>query len=75
MGPPPVEIFTEMVHQLVKLNARLVPPYGYGATLYIRPLLIGTSPEVGVRPSQEYLLLMLRFRWVLISRRDSNLWI
>jgi branched-chain amino acid aminotransferase len=58
MAPPPVEIFTEMVHQLVKLNARLVPPYGYGATLYIRPLLIGTSPEVGVRPSQEYLLLM-----------------
>jgi branched-chain amino acid aminotransferase len=58
MAAPPVDLFREMVHQVVKLNARFVPPYGYGATLYIRPLLIGTSPEVGVRPSEEYVLLM-----------------
>lgn len=58
MAAPPVELFKEMVHTVVKLNARFVPPYGYGATLYIRPLLIGTSPEVGVKPADEYLLLM-----------------
>ncbi len=48
----------EMVHTVVKANARFVPPYGYGATLYIRPLLIGMSPEVGVKPADEYLLMM-----------------
>ncbi|MCK9182561.1 MAG: branched-chain amino acid aminotransferase [Fibrobacteraceae bacterium] len=58
MVAPPMELFKEMVHTVVKLNARFVPPYGYGATLYIRPLLIGTSPEVGVKPADEYLLLM-----------------
>ena len=58
MAVPPVELFREMVHTVVKANARFIPPYGHGATLYIRPLLIGTSPEVGVKPSDEYLLLM-----------------
>jgi branched-chain amino acid aminotransferase len=58
MAVPPVELFREMVHTVVKLNKRFVPPYGYGATLYIRPLLIGMSPEVGVKPADEYLLMM-----------------
>ena len=58
MAVPPVELFREMVHTVVKANARFVPPYGYGATLYIRPLLIGMSPEVGVKPADEYLLMM-----------------
>ena len=58
MAAPPVELFREMVHKVVQLNARFIPPYGHGATLYIRPLLIGTSPEVGVKPSEEYLLIM-----------------
>lgn len=58
MAPPPVELFREMVHTVVKANKRFVPPYGYGATLYIRPLLIGMSPEVGVKPADDYLLLM-----------------
>lgn len=58
MAVPPVELFREMVYTVVKANKRFVPPYGYGATLYIRPLLIGTGPEVGVKPSDEYMLLM-----------------
>ena len=58
MAAPPLELFHEMVKLAVKLNARFVPPYGYGATLYIRPLLIGTGPEVGVKPSDEYLFMI-----------------
>lgn len=55
----PVELFTEMVKKVVKLNERFVPPYGSGASLYIRPLEIGTSAQVGVKPSAEYLFLIL----------------
>ena len=58
MAVPPVELFAEMARKVVKLNKRFIPPYGFGATLYIRPLLIGLSPEVGVKPSDEYLLIM-----------------
>ena len=59
MQPIPDELFTEMVKKVVKLNERFVPPYGSGASLYIRPLEIGTSAQVGVKPSQEYLFLIL----------------
>lgn len=54
----PERIFQEAVEKVVRLNERFVPPYGTGATLYIRPLLIGTGPEVGVRPSKEYLFVV-----------------
>lgn len=54
MPAVPEEIFKEAVFKAVKLNEDFVPPYGTGATLYIRPLLIGTGPEVGVKPSKEY---------------------
>ena len=43
---------------MVKLNERFVPPYGTGASLYIRPLLIGTGPQVGVRPADEFLFMV-----------------
>ncbi len=59
MQPIPVDLFTEMVKKVVKLNERFVPPYGSGASLYIRPLEIGTSAQVGVKPSKEYLFLIL----------------
>lgn len=59
MQPVPVELFTKMVKKAVKLNERFVPPYGSGASLYIRPLEIGTSAQVGVKPSKEYLFLIL----------------
>ncbi len=54
----PVELFEEMVKLAIKKNERFVPPYESGASLYIRPLLIGTSAQVGVRPATEYTFLI-----------------
>ncbi|MDE6586808.1 MAG: branched-chain amino acid aminotransferase [Paramuribaculum sp.] len=59
MEPVPQELFTEMVKMVVKLNERFIPPYGSGASLYIRPLEIGMSAQIGVHPSSEYLFLIL----------------
>lgn len=50
----PVELFEQVVVKAVRLNERFIPPYGTGASLYIRPLLIGTSPQVGVKAASEY---------------------
>ncbi len=58
MAEPPIEKFEEAVVKAVKLNERFVPPYESGASLYIRPLLIGTSAQVGVKPANEYLLII-----------------
>ncbi len=58
MAEVPVELFEEMVLTAVKKNMRFVPPYESGASLYIRPLLIGTSAQVGVKPSKEYMFLI-----------------
>ena len=54
----PTDRFLEMVDKAVKLNRRFVPPYESGASLYIRPLMIGTSAHVGVHPADEYLFLI-----------------
>lgn len=54
----PEGLFEEMVTKVVKLNERFIPPYESGATLYIRPLLIGTGAQVGVHPANEYLFLI-----------------
>lgn len=54
MEPVPVELFKEMVLKVVKLNERFVPPYGTGASLYIRPIEFGTSAQVGVKPGKKY---------------------
>jgi branched-chain amino acid aminotransferase len=51
----PEEKFVEAVLQVVQANAAYVPPYGTGATLYIRPLLIGVGDNMGVGPAPEYL--------------------
>jgi len=58
MEPVPTEVFKEAVHRVVRANRRFVPPYGSGASLYVRPFLLGVSAEVGVKPSREYLLLV-----------------
>ncbi len=54
----PQALFQGAVEKVVQLNERFVPPYGTGASLYIRPLLIGTGPEVGVKPAKEYLFMV-----------------
>lgn len=58
MPEVPDEIFEEMVIQTILKNQEYIPPYESGATLYVRPLMIGTGAQVGVKPSNEYLLLM-----------------
>ncbi len=58
MAELPVEKFKEAVLKVVKLNERFIPPYESGATLYIRPLLIGTGAQVGVHPANEYLFIV-----------------
>lgn len=54
MPPFPAERFLDAVAQTVKANAAFVPPYGSGASLYIRPYLFGTNPVIGVKPADEY---------------------
>ena len=58
MAPVPEEIFINAVKKAVELNRRFVPPYESGASLYIRPLLIGSGPKVGVAPADEFLFLV-----------------
>ena len=50
MAVPPLELFIDMVKQVVKANERFIPPYGTGASLFIRPVLFGSGPQVGVKP-------------------------
>ena len=50
----PEDKFIEAIEKVVKANADFVPPYGTGATLYIRPYIFGSSPVIGVKPANEY---------------------
>ena len=50
----PEDRFIDAVCQVVKANQDWVPPYGSGATLYIRPYMMGTNPVIGVKPANEY---------------------
>jgi len=59
MEPPTEAIFMESIRLLIERNRSWVPPYGTGASLYVRPLLIGMTPRVGVKPADDYLLAVL----------------
>ncbi len=50
----PEEKFVEAVVKTVKANLDFVPPYGSGATLYLRPYIFGSNPVIGVKPATEY---------------------
>ena len=52
------ELFEEMVTKVVRLNQDYIPTYESGATLYIRPLLVGMSAQVGVHPASEYMFMI-----------------
>ena len=54
MPPFDVEQFLDAVDKVVAANADFVPPYGSGATLYLRPYMFGTNPVIGVKPADEY---------------------
>lgn len=50
----PEDRFVEAVEMVVRANKDFVPPYGSGATLYLRPYMFGSSPVIGVKPAEEY---------------------
>ena len=54
----PEDRFVEAVVKTIKANAAYVPPYGSGATLYIRPYMFGSNPVIGVKPADEYQFLI-----------------
>lgn len=55
MPEVPVEMFIDACKQVVKANEEWLAPYGTGATLYLRPFLIGVGDNVGVSPAPEYI--------------------
>ena len=59
MAEVPTDLFTEAIIKVVHLNKAFVPPFESGASLYIRPLLIGTGPQIGVKPADEYLFAVM----------------
>ena len=50
----PEDKFIDAVKQVVKANAAYVPPFGSGATLYLRPYMFGSNAVIGVKPATEY---------------------
>ena len=54
MPPFPEDRFVKAVEEVVKANAAWVPPFGSGATLYVRPLMFATAEVIGVSPATEY---------------------
>ena len=54
MPPLPVEQFIDSIKQVVKANSAYVPPYGTGASLYIRPFMFGINEVIGVKPATEF---------------------
>ena len=50
----PEDRFVDAVVQTIKANEAYVPPYGSGATLYVRPYMFGSNPVIGVKPADEY---------------------
>lgn len=58
MAKLPIDKYEEAVLKVVKLNEKFVPPYESGASLYIRPVLFGTSAQVGVKPAKDYMFVV-----------------
>ncbi len=58
MAEVPDELFHKAIKKVIRLNRKFIPPYGSGASLYLRPLLIGTGPQVGVKPANEYMFMV-----------------
>jgi branched-chain amino acid aminotransferase len=59
MAQVPTDLFEEAVQRVVWANRDFVPPYGTGGALYIRPMLFGSGPQIGVSPSLEYTFIIL----------------
>jgi branched-chain amino acid aminotransferase len=59
MAEVPEDLFVEACKRAVRANQEFVPPYGTGGSLYVRPLLFGSGPQIGVAASEEYTFLVL----------------
>lgn len=59
MPPIPADTFIEACKMAVKDNLEFVPPYGTNGALYIRPVLFGSGPRIGLQPSDEYIFVVL----------------
>lgn len=59
MAEVPESLFLEAIERVIQANRKYVPPYGTGGALYVRPLLIGSGPKIGVSPSDEYTFIVL----------------
>ncbi len=59
MAPVDEPMFMEAVRRVIKANLEYVPPYGTGGALYIRPLLFGSGPQIGVTPAVEYTFIVM----------------
>lgn len=59
MAPLPKELFLEACKKVVQDNMAYVPPYGSGGSLYLRPLLFGSGPRIGLQPSEEYTFIII----------------
>lgn len=59
MAEVPEEMFVDACRRVVQANLDFVPPYGTGGSLYVRPLLFGSGPQIGVAPAEEYTFLVL----------------
>lgn len=58
MPEMPTELFIEAMELVIRLNRRFIPPYESGASLYLRPLMLGLGQQVGVKPASEYLFMI-----------------
>ena len=59
MPPPPLDLFMDAISQCVGANLAFVPPFGAGGALYIRPVMFGSGPRIGLQPADEYTFLVL----------------
>lgn len=55
MPEVPYEMFKDAIYEVVKANRDYIPPYGSGASLYLRPLLFGVGDNLGVKPADEFI--------------------
>ena len=58
MEAVPEEMFVDAVFRVINANRRFVPPYGTGASMYFRPLVLGTGPQVRVKPAGAYMFIV-----------------
>jgi len=59
MPPPPHDVFKAACNSVVRDNIAYVPPYGSNGALYLRPLLFGSGPRIGLQPADEYTLIIM----------------